>query len=79
MDLLVCPSCGRRSVVSGAGSLDEWKCARCNRDLAVVDRQLSRLSVMGDVRPVSGLGIFAGDLARATPSEMISPWRMGTG
>ena len=58
MDLLVCPSCGRRSAVSGAGSHGEWKCTRCDQELAVVNRGVSRLAVLGDVLPASGLGIY---------------------
>jgi tRNA(Ile2) C34 agmatinyltransferase TiaS len=57
MDLLVCPSCGRRSAVSGAGPLGEWKCARCDQELAVVNRGVPRLAVMGDVLPGPGLGV----------------------
>ena len=51
MHLLMCPSCGRRYAVSGAGSLDEWQCTKCSQSLTVTSRDVSRLTVVGDVRP----------------------------
>jgi len=54
MHLLVCPSCGRRYAVTGARSLDEGQCTKCSQDLVVIDRDLERLTVMGDVRPTQG-------------------------
>jgi PHP family Zn ribbon phosphoesterase len=54
MHLLVCPSCGRRHAVSGAGSLDGWRCGKCGHELAVVNRDVSRLALMDDVRPARG-------------------------
>ena len=49
--LLWCPSCGRRHAVSGAGSLDEWQCTKCSQKLTVINRDLSRLTVTGNVLP----------------------------
>jgi tRNA(Ile2) C34 agmatinyltransferase TiaS len=52
MHLLLCPSCGRRYAVSGAGSLDEWQCRKCSQELTVTRRDVPRLTVMGDLLPV---------------------------
>jgi uncharacterized protein YbaR (Trm112 family) len=54
MHLLVCPSCGRRYAVTGARSRDEWQCTKCSQELTVINRDVERLTVMGDVRPTRG-------------------------
>jgi len=51
MHLLVCPSCGRRYLVTGARSLQEWVCTKCSQELTVINGGVERLTVMGDVRP----------------------------
>jgi tRNA(Ile2) C34 agmatinyltransferase TiaS len=54
MHLLVCPSCGRRHAVSGVGPLDGWRCGKCGDRLDVINRDVSRLALMGDVQPTHG-------------------------
>ena len=51
MHLLVCQSCGRRYVVTGACSLEEWVCTKCSQELTVINGDVERLAVMGDVLP----------------------------
>jgi len=63
MHLLMCPSCERRYAVSGAGSLGEWRCTKCSQELAVTNRDLPRLAVMGDVLPVE---------SRTDPKDAVS-------
>jgi hypothetical protein len=43
--------------VSGTGSLEEWRCTKCGQELTVINRDLSRLGMFGDVRPASRTAI----------------------